>query len=316
MTGCLSEESLFAMNQSLSPDLFSESEADFQEVRWPLKHLTLAGLHWRAKGDGTGSTPVLMLHGWLDNSLTFYRLAPGLRSIGDLWALDHAGHGFSGHRPEGQSYLLADYVADVAELIETHFGDHDQVDLVGHSLGGIVSMLFAAAFPEKVRKLVKIDSLGPLSKAPEEAVGQLRRGIQKRLTGSGASVAYPSLEDAARLRTRGRNPLSEGVARVMLSRNLVQGDDGWRWRTDPRLRHPSTMMFTEEQVMAFVRSVTAPVLLVRAEHGLLASFERWQKRFDELGHVRCLDIDGGHHCHLDGDITEVEEGIRSFLQEA
>lgn len=304
------------MNQSLSPDLISGPEADFSEIRWPLKHLTLAGLHWSGTGPEAGTTPVLMLHGWLDNSLSFYRLAPGLRSIGDLWAIDHAGHGYSDHRPEGQSYLLADYVADLAELIETRFSDHQQVDLVGHSLGGIVSLLFAAAFPEKVRRLVMIDSLGPLSKAPEEAVGQLRRGIHKRLSGSGASVAYPSLDAAAQLRTRGRNPLSAEVARVLLSRNLSEGDGGLHWRTDPRLRHPSLMMFTEEQVLAMVAAVTAPTLLIRAEHGLLASFERWQKRYETLANVRCLDIDGGHHCHLDGDVTPVTNGIRQFLTEA
>ena len=303
------------MNSSLPPELPFESDADLREVRWPLKQLTLAGLHWPAGQASAGSVPVLMLHGWLDNSLTFYRLAPELRAVADLYALDHAGHGYSGHRPTGQSYMLADYVADLAELIDTHFASHEQVDLVGHSLGGIVCMLYAASFPEKVRKLVMIDSLGPISKAPEEAVGQLRRGIRKRLAGSGASSGYPSLEDAAKLRTRGRNPLSEEVARVMLARNLEQTGTGWRWRTDPRLRHPSTTMFTEDQVMAFARSVTAPTLLVRAEHGLLASFDRWQKRFEALETVRCLDIDGGHHCHLDGDISPVAQGIRSFLKE-
>jgi pimeloyl-ACP methyl ester carboxylesterase len=298
-----------------SPDVLCDPQTNFREVRWPLKQLTLAGLHWSAEGSAPKVPPILMLHGWLDNSLTFFRLAPGLQSLADVWALDHAGHGCSGHRPPGQSYLLADYVADLAELIESHFADHEQVDLVGHSLGGIVSMLYAAAFPEKVRKLVMIDSLGPLSKAPEEAVGQLRRGIRKRLTGSGASAVYPALEEAARLRTGGRNPLSADVAQMLLSRNMEQSADGWHWRTDSRLRHPSTMMFTEDQVMAFVRSVTAPTLLIRAEHGLLASFERWQKRFDALEHVRCLDVDGGHHCHLDGDITPVENGIRCFLKE-
>lgn len=303
------------MNHSLSPDLIDDTDQGFREVRWPLRHLSLAGLHWPASGSSPGSTPVLMLHGWLDNSLTFYRLAPGLSAVADLWAIDHAGHGLSEHRPQGQSYMLADYVADLAELLETHFAGHEQVDLVGHSLGGIVALMFAGAFPEKVRRLVMIDSLGPLSKAPEEAVGQLRRGIGKRLTGSGAGKTYASLDDAAGLRSRGRNPLSPEVARVMLSRNLVAGPDGLRWRTDPRLRHPSVMMFTEEQVLAFVAAVTAPTLLIRAEHGLLANFDRWQTRFETLGNVRCLDIDGGHHCHLDGDVTPVEEGIRSFLTE-
>ncbi|MFW5823838.1 MAG: alpha/beta fold hydrolase [Marinobacter sp.] len=303
------------MKLSTSPGPLTDPDAGFREVRWPLRHLTLAGLHWPASGHASSAPPVLLLHGWLDNSLTFYRLAPGLRSAGNLWAIDHAGHGHSGHRPEGDSYMLADYVSDLAELLETHFADHDQVDLVGHSLGGIVGLLFAAAFPEKVRRLVMIDSLGPISKAPEEAVGQLRRGIRKRLTGSGASRTYGSLDEAARLRARGRNPLSPEVARVLLSRNLTETGDGLRWHTDPRLRHPSVTGFTEEQVLAFAAAVTAPTLLVRARHGLLASFDRWQKRFETLKKVQCLDIDGGHHCHLDGDIAPVEEGIRVFLTE-
>ncbi|WP_417547330.1 alpha/beta fold hydrolase [Marinobacter segnicrescens] len=303
------------MNLSLSPGPLAETEASFTEMRWPLRHITLAGLHWPVSGEPRDGRPVIMLHGWLDNSLSFCRLAPGLRQLGPLWAIDHAGHGHSDHRPEGQGYMLADYVSDVAELLETHFSDHETVDLVGHSLGGIVALLFAAAFPEKVRRLVMIDSLGPISKAPEEAVSQLRRGIRKRLAGSGTSNTYRSLEEAARLRTGGRNPLSEDIAQVLLSRNLTEGADGLRWRTDPRLRHPSVMMFTEEQVMAFVAAVEAPTLLVRAEHGLLASFDRWQERFNTLADVRCLDIDGGHHCHLDGDTTPVEDGIRSFLSE-
>lgn len=304
------------MNQHLIPDLLTGAEAEFTEVRWPLTNLTLAGLHWAAEQDQAGSPPVLLLHGWLDNSLSFYRLAPRLRSIGDVWAIDHAGHGHSGHRPPGQGYLMVDYVADIAELIETHFSAHDTVTLVGHSLGGIVALLYAAAFPEKVNRLVMIDSLGPLSKEPGEVVGQVRRGIRKRLTGSGVGATYPSLDDVARLRARGRNPLSAEVAKVMLSRNLQASEKGLQWRTDSRLRHPSMMMFTEEQVLSFIESVIAPTLLVRAEHGLLASFERWQKRFEALSDVQALDIDGGHHCHLDGDISPVVTGIHSFLKKA
>ncbi len=301
------------MNQPLTADTLTGPEADFSEIRWPLKHVTLAGLHWQGTGPGSG-TPVLMLHGWLDNSLSFYRLAPRLRSVGDLWAVDHAGHGLSGHRPEGQGYSLADYVADMAELVETHFPESGPVDLVGHSLGGIVAMLFAAAFPDKIRRLVMIDSLGPISKAPQEAVSQLRRGISKRMTGSGTSGGYGNLDEAAAARAGGRNPLSHEVARVLLARNLKPEGDLLRWRTDPRLRHPSMTMFTEEQVMEFVSAVTAKTLLIRAEHGLLANFGRWQKRFEALPDVQAVDIAGGHHCHLDGDVSPVAESVRTFLE--
>lgn len=135
----------------------------FRESAWKLRHITLAGLSWPSEPESHDNTPILMLHGWLDNSLTFVKLAPELTSLGPVYALDFAGHGHSGHRPEGQSYLLMDYVADLAELVERYFQEtpHGRINIIGHSLGGIVGALYAAAFPERVQNLVMIDSLVP-----------------------------------------------------------------------------------------------------------------------------------------------------------
>lgn len=299
------------MNESLCPEQPAVQGYGHEAVCWPLRHITLAGLHWPAAGHASATVPRLLLHGWLDNSLSFSRLAPELTSLGDLWALDMAGHGLSDHRPPGQSYLLADYVVDLAELIDTQFDT--PVDLIGHSLGGIVSMLYAAAFPEKVRRLVMIDSLGPMTKAPEDCVDQLRKGIRKRLQGSGHSPGYPTLEAAAQVRSRVRNALSDDMARLLLSRNLRRTDSGYEWRTDPRLRHSSLMTFTEPQAIAIARSVQAPALLLRAREGLLADPGRWASRRDAMASLTEVSIPGSHHCHLDGDVGLVASEIRSFL---
>ena len=254
-----------------------------------------------------------MLHGWLDNSLSFARLAPELTSFGDVWALDMAGHGLSDHRPEGQSYLLADYVADLAELLDTHF--ESPVDLVGHSLGGIVAMLYTAAFPEKVRRLVMIDSLGPITKSPEETVSQLRKGILKRLSGSGKSAGYPTIDDAAAARTGGRNPLSPEVARLLVSRNLKTSGNGYEWCTDPRLRHPSMMVFAEQQALACLEAVETRSLLLRAADGLLGDRSRWETRLGAMPGLTEVVISGSHHCHLDGDTGPVSRAIKAFLDD-
>lgn len=299
------------MNDSLASKPAADSKDTYHEIRWPLGHLTLAGLHWPSERPQPDAPPVLMLHGWLDNCLSFVRLAPELRSFADVYALDMAGHGHSGHRPPGQSYLIVDYVADLAEMVEASFSR--PIDIVGHSLGGIVGLLYAAAFPEKVRRLVLIDSFGPINKSPEEAVGQLRRGIIKRLSGSGSSSGYASREEAARARAGGLSPLSAEAAEQLVGRNLVQVGETFFWRTDPRLRHPSLTMYTEDQSLAFIRSVKADALLIRAEKGLLGNPARWQSRMEAMPSLKEVVVPGSHHCHLDGDTRPVADAVRGFL---
>lgn len=298
-------------------DTAPDARGQHREIEWPLKHITLAGLHWPAASTAD-NCPVLMIHGWLDNALSFARLAPELTGQRDVYALDMAGHGHSGHRPAGQGYLLMDYVADLAELVDTHFRSdrHAQVDLVGHSLGGIVGVLYAAAFPERVRRLVMIDSLGPISRAPEEVVGQMRKAIEKRMTGSGKHVVYPDLQAAAKARQGGMIPLSEEAASMLIARSMKQQGTGFVWRTDPRLRHPSMIMMDEPQVEACLGKVVTPTRFLKAEKGLLASRPELASRTNAIADLDLVSVAGGHHCHLDGDIGPVVDAVRGFLDDA
>ncbi|MFN2361793.1 MAG: alpha/beta fold hydrolase [Marinobacter sp.] len=298
-------------------DTVTDARAEHREINWPLKHITLAGLHWPAAST-TDDRPILMIHGWLDNALSFARLAPELAGRRDVYSLDMAGHGHSGHRPPGQGYLLMDYVADLAELVETHFrkDPDDQVDLVGHSLGGIVSVLYAAAFPERVRRLVMIDSLGPISRKPEEMVGQMRKAIEKRMTGSGKHVVYPDLQSAAKARQGGMIPLSREAADMLIDRSMESKGDGYVWRTDSRLRHPSMIMMDEAQVEACLGHVVTPTRFLKAENGLLAQRPELVSRTKAIASLDLVSVPGGHHCHLDGDIGPVVDAVRGFLNDA
>lgn len=288
----------------------------FRESEWKLRHITLAGLSWPSVPDAHDSTPILMLHGWLDNSLTFVKLAPELTELGPVYALDFAGHGHSGHRPEGQSYLLMDYVADLAELIERYFQEtpDGRINLVGHSLGGIVGALYAAAFPERIRNLVMIDSLGALSRPVKETIPQLRKAIKKRIAGSGKQIVYPDVATAAKAREGGLSPLSSEAALTLIPRNMKVQGEGYVWQTDPRLRHPSPLMMTEEQVLASLAAIEARVLFVRADQGLLSYRQDLDKRAGAIANLQIAQVPGGHHCHLDGETGPVVTAIRHFLK--
>ena len=305
-----------ASGSALQSSDAQRTASSFRESEWKLRHITLAGLSWSPTRESRDKTPILMLHGWLDNSLTFVKLAPELIPLGPVYALDFAGHGHSGHRPQGQSYLLMDYVADLAELVERYFQEtpDGRINLVGHSLGGIVGALYAAAFPERVRNLVMIDSLGALSRPAAETIPQLRKAIKKRIAGSGKQVVYPDIATAAKAREGGLSPLSPEAALTLIPRNMKPRGEGYVWQTDPRLRHPSPLMMTEEQVLASLAAIDTRALFVRADQGLLSYRKDLDVRADAVANLQIANVPGGHHCHLDGDTAPVVTAIRQFLE--
>ncbi|WP_303289503.1 alpha/beta fold hydrolase [Marinobacter sp. SS5-14b] len=303
------------MNNTAVPGSGHVVPAGCREARWPLENLSLAGLTWRTRAEAETRAPVIMVHGWLDNAMTFTRLAPELSEFTNVHAIDMAGHGHSGHRPPGYGYWLMDYVADLCELIERHFSEAEQhpLDLVGHSLGGIVCALYAAAFPERVRRLVMIDSLGALSRPAKETIPQLRRALQKKRNGSASPAVYPDVATAAKIREGGLSPLSAEAAATLVPRSMRRQGSGFVWQSDARLRHPTALMMTEEQVQASLAALQTPTLFVRARQGLLASARGLDGRADLIPDLTIADVPGGHHCHLDGDTSPVSSAIKRFL---
>jgi Predicted hydrolases or acyltransferases (alpha/beta hydrolase superfamily) len=117
---------------------------------------TAAGrtLTYRREGDG----PLLVCHpgGPGFSSLYFADLA-SLGAAFTLILLNPRGTADSDRPDDVRAYTTSDYVADVEEL-RAHLGA-DQLDLLGHSHGGVVAMAYAAEHPDRVRRLIAANSL-------------------------------------------------------------------------------------------------------------------------------------------------------------
>jgi proline-specific peptidase len=106
--------------------------------------------------EGTG--PLLVCHpGGPGFSSLYLADLGGLGESFTLVLLDPRGTADSSMPDDARAYTTADYVADVEEL-RVHLGD-DQLNLLGHSHGGIVAMAYAAQHPSRTRRLVAADSL-------------------------------------------------------------------------------------------------------------------------------------------------------------
>lgn len=110
-------------------------------------------------GDSSGKRKILAMHGWLDNSNSFSLLGPLLADRGfDVVATEHAGHGHSSHAPFGAVLSYSTYTEHAVAVMKEL--EWESCLVIGHSMGAGVSTSLAAAFPEKVEKLILIEGLG------------------------------------------------------------------------------------------------------------------------------------------------------------
>lgn len=250
-------------------------------------------------GDPEGK-PVLALHGWLDNAASFYAMGEHLKGI-RLIALDLIGHGRSDHRPEAMPYHIWDNVADLHAVLQVL--ELEKVDLIGHSMGASVVMLFAATFPERVGQIMLIEGLGPLAYEVDELPTLLAEAIVKRnRMATRALKPYESWDDAVVARMNGRWPVDRAAAEALLERGLTRTEKGYIWSNDPKLLMPSLVRFSPDQIRSFLRSVKSEAIVIVADDGAADSIiDRW---LDDLSHAEVVRMQGSHHLHLTPNVAE------------
>jgi pimeloyl-ACP methyl ester carboxylesterase len=111
---------------------------------------------------GTGGTPILLLHGFDSSLLEYRRLLPLLAEKNETWAVDLLGFGFS-DRVRDLSYSPTTIKNHLYYFWKTLI--QKPVILVGASMGGATAIDFTLTHPELVSKLVLIDAAG-LGKPP------------------------------------------------------------------------------------------------------------------------------------------------------
>lgn len=262
----------------------------------------------RESGDSAGH-PVLALHGWRDNAATFELLAPHLPQL-RLIAPDLPGHGQSSWRSREAGYYIWSYLDDVLAVTEALA--LERFSLLGHSMGGAVACLLAALHPERCERLLLLDSVGPLATAPVDLPGQMRRALeQQRGLKSTFKQRYASFEKA--VQARADKGLGLEAATVLGLRGIASDESGCYWTTDPRLALANPVSLSEDQVAAFMRSISCPTLLIAAP-GYWQQRRAWfDLRCSYLQDLQMHELTGNHHQHLDGQVEEVAALIRSFF---
>lgn len=252
-------------------------------------------IHYWEWGDRTAET-FIFVHGVRDQGRSWEPFLEAMTNLGfplkHAVALDLRGHGDSQWPSNGRGYQHEDFLADLAGLIQ-HL-DKEHLTIIGHSLGGSMALLYAGAFPDKVQRLVLLESLGPFARADEE-VPEI---IAERLKGRDyVEIPFPhgSVEMAAKSLQKRFPLIPDGAASHMARYGTKQRSGYYLWKYDPVLRYRTTTALSEGQIEAFIRRIQCPILFV---YGTESDFMRSVRgpRVKLFPDAQIVPIQGaGHH---------------------
>jgi len=271
------------------------SESQFLEIRGLRYHVR----HWSS----AGAPKIVLLHGWMDVSASFQFMVDALKRDWDVYAPDWRGYGLTDWG-KSDSYWFADYMADLDQLLD-HVDPHSPVNLVGHSMGGNVSGLYAGVRPGRVAKLANLEGFGMPATRAEQAPKRYARWLDE-LRERPRLRPYESFAALAdRLQQENRRLPRERAEFLARHWGRDAGDGRVVLRSDPAHKIVNPLLYRYEEVRACWQLVTAPVLWVEAAEsdalkrvGLdAAQHAERRAAFRDLRYVTVPDA--GHMLHHD-----------------
>jgi pimeloyl-ACP methyl ester carboxylesterase len=153
----------------------------------------LRGLDLHVVDEGSGSPPLLLLHGFTGASLDWADVQPTLAASRRVVAYDQRGHGQSTNTGAAGDYTFDELVADLAAMIDEL--DLAPLHLLGHSMGGVVTLRYALERPETLRSLVLMDTMAaPTSVMPRGVVEGLAATARDQGMDALLGVMWPFME--------------------------------------------------------------------------------------------------------------------------
>lgn len=247
--------------------------------------------------------PLVLVHGGKDHARSWDWVARELRRDFHVIAPDLRGHGDSAWAIGG-SYAIAEFVFDLIQLVDAlHLAP---LTIIGHSLGGAISLHYAGLFPKNLIKLVAIEGLGPSPELERKletgpASGRLREWVQsQKEIAKRQPRRYASIDEAARRMQEENEFLSPEQARHLTVHGVARNEDGtFSWKFDPYVRGFAPVRFRGDDVRSLWQRITCPTLLVRGEASW-ASDPVKDGRITSFQSARLLNVpNAGHWVHHD-----------------
>lgn len=273
----------------------------------PIRNLNYHVLIWGEPAPD--KTPLVMVHGWMDVAASYQFVVDAMAASHYIIAPDWRGYGQTG-AAGADNFWFPDYLADLEFLLD-HYAPQGQVNLVGHSMGGNVAMLYAGVRPERIRRLINLEGFGMPATKPTQAPGRYAQWMDELKSLHRGELTLKAYADASGVARRliKTNPRLGSDKAEWLARQWAQADSQGQWHIlgDPAHKIINAQLYQVDEVLALYERLSMPVLFVEASDNSMD--EWWKGRFtlaefhQRLNRVpqveRCLIQEAGHMMHHD-----------------
>ncbi len=273
--------------------------------------LALSGLNFHVTEWGNSKAwPVVMLHGIRGYAETFAGVAAALQPDCRVIAFDQRGRGESDWDP-AQNYYTDAYVADLDALVQAL--DLKHFDLLGHSMGGINAIVYAALQPRRVRRLI-IEDAGPGAFEVSDGARRIRKELA---TMPGSFASWTQASDFMR---ELRPTVTEEARQQRLEKMLKPlPGSGFTWRYD-HVGITATRLNPDParaiDLVPCIRVITAETLVVRGGRSDYLQPEMVSRMRELNPRISEISIaDAGHYVH-DDQPALFERAVVNFIKKS
>ncbi len=246
---------------------------------------------------------MLCVHGGAAHAHWFDYVAPGFTGDHHVFALDLRGHGDSA-RTEPHSYSFKVFAEDVNAFLEAL--DLRDVVLVGHSMGGMVSLVHAATHAGRVSRLVIVDSI---------MLMPMDRVLKMQAFGARPTKGYATQEELiARYRlepAESQMATPEVIQRMALFSGRQESDGRWQHKADRSVY----ANFQQIDGLPLWANVKIPALAIRGERSTRFTPEVMVEVRARAPQVQVAEVAASdHHITLDnpqGFVDVVQQFLRT-----
>ena len=262
-------------------------------------------LHYIDYGND-GAPWVVCVHGLTQNAHNFDALAPHLVAKYHVISIDVRGRGGSQWGPPTE-YLPQNYVTDLAKMLEELAVA--RASLIGTSMGGIISMMYAGGWPERVERLV-LNDIGPeIDPVGLARIATYVGGAPERFKDIGEVVKYYKENYPAMAK------LADNVVADQVKWSVKPAPDGaLTWKMDPNVRRPLRGGTAQQRFDLWVpyARIACPTLIVRGADSDVLDRATASRMCQVLKRAKVVEVPGVGHAP---SLTEPESvaAIKEFF---